>query len=496
MHHPNLTVGVRALIYNNTKYCMTSALRDNKIKECRNISIADVYERAAHIFWQVRETLWTSCICTKWRHKPNLQGVHASIVPFSVPNGVRLPNGTYSGAFGLLQTKSLDAWGAYATVTLDRHNDFSFTTPFAVHTYGFLMKTPELFTVNFDGLSAGLQRSVYLLIFSILMLLCGIIYINETRHRSQIDDQVNTLWKTVISLVPGDNNVRLHYQKGATRKVVILTCSLTLLAISVYYSSYLLPRLLIPPAPPLITVGDIASLIENHHMNIIVTEPNSATEAAIMNSKIGDLAKLAKAMEVHKPVLQSDKVKALKVIEQGNGILLASLTQIHEHLNDLNPELCEKYEIVELKQLPHNMRSMIFTKNLSKPVENMNFIIAERMDYAQNMLALFDLNEKCKNNIFPKAALLNEKKPVRFYDINGAFAIVLCLVSVAGCILMSELVCYKGTATTPKTDDVDVVLDVQTYFRGFVSHKVRDCILAELGDFVDELESAGIFIEY
>jgi hypothetical protein len=50
-----LTVGIRDAIYNGTKYCMTSAFKENKMKKCRELPNADLFERAAQVFWQVNE---------------------------------------------------------------------------------------------------------------------------------------------------------------------------------------------------------------------------------------------------------------------------------------------------------------------------------------------------------------------------------------------------------------------------------------------------------
>jgi hypothetical protein len=51
-----ITASVRALIYNDTKYCMESMVRNNVFKYCRQIPNADLNERAVQILWQVNKT--------------------------------------------------------------------------------------------------------------------------------------------------------------------------------------------------------------------------------------------------------------------------------------------------------------------------------------------------------------------------------------------------------------------------------------------------------
>ncbi len=47
------TASVRPLIYDDTKYCMHSAVRENDLDFCRKIPNADLNERVAQILWQV-----------------------------------------------------------------------------------------------------------------------------------------------------------------------------------------------------------------------------------------------------------------------------------------------------------------------------------------------------------------------------------------------------------------------------------------------------------
>src|SRR3569832_302950 len=116
MNLPPLTVGIRAAVYNSTAYCMTSALKENKSKQCRELPNTDLFERAAHIFWQVYGVI------EEYNTNTALQGVPANIVSFDVPIGERLSNGSYTGALGLLQSAHLDAWGAYASISIQRHD--------------------------------------------------------------------------------------------------------------------------------------------------------------------------------------------------------------------------------------------------------------------------------------------------------------------------------------------------------------------------------------
>ena len=94
--------------------------------------------------------------------------------------GIRSPNGTWSEALGLLQSGIVDMWADDAYVTLERSEDFIYTTPFAIERYGALMKRQEkVFYIESDGLTAGIRFDVYALLVAILILLLVVSAINE-----------------------------------------------------------------------------------------------------------------------------------------------------------------------------------------------------------------------------------------------------------------------------------------------------------------------------
>jgi hypothetical protein len=50
---PTITTTIRAPVYNDTTYCMTSLVRNNDFEFCRNIKNTDLDERVTQILWQV-----------------------------------------------------------------------------------------------------------------------------------------------------------------------------------------------------------------------------------------------------------------------------------------------------------------------------------------------------------------------------------------------------------------------------------------------------------
>ena len=54
------TASIRSLVYNDTEYCMHSAIRDNALECCRQTQNTEINERATQILWQVNDEFQTN----------------------------------------------------------------------------------------------------------------------------------------------------------------------------------------------------------------------------------------------------------------------------------------------------------------------------------------------------------------------------------------------------------------------------------------------------
>ncbi len=383
---------------------------------------------------------------------------------------MRLANGTWTGSLGAIQRGEVDAWASHASINIDRLNDFAMTQPHSFRGYGFLMIRPNNFDINFDAISAGFSYKVFLMRFCVLICLIALLWTNEDRHFNQQNRRTNRFWELMNALIPGDNTRRLVHQSGITRKCVILTCNFTLFMVAVHYSCYILPKLLVPEHPVKITVEDIADKVENGRAELVFTSSNvnGGFETTLMASKHGSVAKLAHALTVHPPIRENNISTVYDLVDKGNGIMLAPLNIIHERLNALEARLCGRYAIVELKHFPVTMRGLIFNKNLTRTVEAMNFIVSQRRDFMQRMLAMFELNDECANYIFPKNALSYKSLQVR--SITGELAL-LAVMMVFGVVVCVLELCVSRFERKDSNVTPQVFLDLRIDILGKVNNE-------------------------
>src|SRR3569832_15264 len=121
------------------------------------------------------------------------QGV--PIIPYSMivfDVGERLHNGTWTGAYGMLQSGIVDTWASYIALTEEVANDFLYSMPFVSQRYGLLMKRNYAeVNINMHGVFGGFQLDVYGGLAATVLILFAIMLVNEKRHERHIDDRVN-----------------------------------------------------------------------------------------------------------------------------------------------------------------------------------------------------------------------------------------------------------------------------------------------------------------
>jgi hypothetical protein len=361
------------------------------------------------------------------------------------------------------------------------------TQPYSLQTSGFFMRRPQVFGVNFDAVSAGFSYQVFVLLIAVMICLFLLLLTNEKRHLSQENRTTNSAWTLINSLIPGDNTQEIIYQSGITRKCLILTCNFTLLMICVHYGSYLLPKILIPERPPIITVEDIAEMIANNKSSLVFTAGtvNGGFETTLMSSKHGSVAKLADALRINGPIRAPSLTQAYDSVDKENRIMLSPMSFIYERLNALEPELCERYAIVELTDLPPTMRGLIFNKNRTKIVEAMNVIVLERMDFIQKMYSLFELNEECRNYIFPKDSL--NYKSLQLRSLTGALTLLAAMMVFGIIICILEFGMFRFSTTKQEKDDTKVFLDLHIDILATVDSSKHLILLQKYAEILKEL---------
>jgi hypothetical protein len=156
----------------------------------------------------------------------------------------------------LINSGVIDTWSSYSLSMINPH--FLHTSPFGSDSYGLLFrrKQTNITDINFVGLLAGIDLSVYGLLLLALFILAVIACLNEMRDRVLGS---NSHWHVInLVLVGGED---LQNNRGATRKVYSIVCGLTILLFNMYYQSKLLQQLLIPAPAQKTTIADIAERI-------------------------------------------------------------------------------------------------------------------------------------------------------------------------------------------------------------------------------------------
>src|SRR4051812_39794780 len=86
-------------------------------------------------------------------------------------SGVRSENGTWNGNLGYIQSGTFDIWAKDVSQTMQRNSDFLFTMPFTIERYGALMKRQTIISADVKGITAGIDISIYGMLFALLLFL-------------------------------------------------------------------------------------------------------------------------------------------------------------------------------------------------------------------------------------------------------------------------------------------------------------------------------------
>jgi hypothetical protein len=78
-----------------------------------------------------------------------------------------------------MQSGIADMWASSAVMTLERHNDFLFTTPYAIQKYGAIMKRQSMFELEFNHVTVGIDLLTYAILCMIFILICIVSAVNE-----------------------------------------------------------------------------------------------------------------------------------------------------------------------------------------------------------------------------------------------------------------------------------------------------------------------------
>jgi hypothetical protein len=245
----------------------------------------------------------------------------------------------------------------------------------------------------------------------------------------------------------------LKYQRGSTRKMLILTCGFTILLATTYYQSNLLQQLMIPKRPPKGTLRDIANTVASHQSKVILYAPNSLIEVEIMSSKSEEMALLANAMRNNKTIYENNEKVIMEKINLESAIVIEEVSIIHDRLSKLRSEECANYVIMELAEIIPPWMSIVLRKDETRTLEALNAIVAERYSASDDIYDMVKLTEECKNHIFPSGFPSPTYRPLSLYTLSGSFVLIftLLLLSLLVCLIENIVSLFKHDNITPST---------------------------------------------
>jgi hypothetical protein len=380
--------------------------------------------------------------------------------------GGDLRNGTYTDAVVELQNGDFDTITSYVGQTADMYEQF-ICAMFDKTRFAMLMKRQQDFIeINTNGLMAGINIGVYCLIFAALCILAMTMLVHETRQREK-----NSLWHILNTLMPS-NTSSLKYQNGFTRRMIILTCGITIFLSTTYYQSNLLQMLLIPDKPPKFSIEDVTRNVETFRSKLYTW---SAMQSFLDSSK---LSQLKNAMTINPPdtIMTAD---LRKNIVNENGILLDDIDIIMQRLSQLPPNECANYVVIDVPDILPMWMGLVLRNERRDLLEPINFIIAERMDFINNLLNKPHISKECHNHIYPPDNAETRFIPLSMYSLSGAFAVLVCLLILSVLTFVAEIISRKTCLLDKKNEVIVMDDDVLHLVDHFIYDKIHQHIKGE-----------------
>src|SRR5689334_11019220 len=102
-----------------------------------------------------------------------------------------------------MQSGIMDLWATDAYMTLERSKNFLYPTPFVIEKYGALMKRQKkTFYIDIDGLTAGIEGDVYVLLLATSLVLFTVSWLNELFKAA--NGNRNSCWDLLLSQFPSN----------------------------------------------------------------------------------------------------------------------------------------------------------------------------------------------------------------------------------------------------------------------------------------------------
>jgi hypothetical protein len=324
--------------------------------------------------------------------------------------------------------------------------------------------------INLSALLAGVALTVFCTLCAVLLLLSFITWVNEKRQR-RFEEHTNTFWQIIKSLLPS-NTVELKHQRGVTRKILVLTCGFTVLLATTYYQSNLLQQLMLPKPLPKVKLVELLSDVR--HFNAKIHMDSGMHEMV----RLGNVTDILNAMAINKPIIDGEKANIMEQIVNERSILIEELAVIKQRLSRLPPSECANYVIVDVPEMIPYWMTIRLDRTRRDILERLNVIVAERMNFISELIDKNQMDEECRNHIYPPHIVEPRFIPLNMYKLSGAFVLLVSLCSVSVLVMLCEIVAaHVGCkSTNVKHPTIGARMD------SFMAHKILHTVRADKHD--------------
>jgi hypothetical protein len=385
--------------------------------------------------------------------------------------GDRLANGTWTGGLGLLQYGSVDTWANSVFMSLERSNEYVYTTPFIVERHAALLSRHGLRGlgryIDVDSIGAGVDAMIYGISFALLVVLLVVSCLTEWCNVYPLQ-QSNSLWRLVLSLLPLNAQMWPN-QFGVTRKVLMTTCGFAILILSSLYQAKLSEQLLIPYPPSVVALADIENAVLYDNAEVLVE-----------STAVSEYVKAVWSPSIHireQELSTPDGTAAmLNTINNGNAIFISTESGVLFYLAQ-NID-CSNYVYVPLDEWTRRYSALIVRKERVDILESMNVIVAERMSYIDKYVQSYHLSDECHKHIFPVHTQTPRFESLQVLEFTGALTMLFIFSCMSVLILFVEIVWYKWygakTATDTKIEYQTFVIQMMAIDDTFTSVKRQE----------------------
>jgi hypothetical protein len=299
-----------------------------------------------------------------------------------------------------------------------------------------MKRKTDVFFIDVTSVTAGIQCSIYGMLFAVLLLLFVVCWINE---QFKCPNERNLSWHLLLSLFPS-NGQMWPQLTGVTRKILMGTCGFSILILTSLYQAKQAEELLVPYPPPAFTLEDIENAVSSNRAKLL----SEYKDSPVLNYIINASESLSQSLKSNPPIfLTNVNSSELEIINTENAIYIYGESELLNLLADIEPELCKNYLFITLDQWTRSHVALIMGKERVDILESMNVIVAERMKYVDEYIQSFQLNNECRKHLFPVYTPDPKYDAIQLVELSGTFLFLFIFLCLSTFVLLFENIFAK-----------------------------------------------------